>query len=263
MALSPPVSVPAAPVVVAPAGRRRDRPRVPELLSERIRPLVLSRAELLPTAAPFAELLGTPGLRRGSTLVVASTGANGATSIALGLVARASAAGAWCAAVGMEDLGCVAASELGLTLDRLVLVPRPARRAAAVIAALLDGCDVVLVAAGLSMPDRRRLSARARERRSVLVELVGTKAATAVVSEGRFDGADVRFTVTKSAFSGLGQGAGRLRDHRIDVVATRRSASPRELSASLWFAPPGGMHDTIEVSLEETIEEQPRKVSAR
>ena len=261
VALSPSTSVPDEQAV--PAERQRDRLGVPHLLGERIRPLVLSRDELLPTAPPFAELLGTPGIRRGSTLAVVSGGVGGATSLALGLVARASSEGAWLAAVGMENLGCVAAVELGLTLDRLILVPRPGRRAPTTAAALLDGCDVVLVASALSAQDRRRLSARARERRSVLVQLVGAKSATSFSNEGRPEGVDVLISVTKSAFTGLGEGIGRLRGHRIDVVATRRSASPREVSASLWFAPSSDEKEALEVSLEATIEDRKQKVMAQ
>ena len=45
----------------------------------------------------------------------------GATSILLALLAGASAAGSWCAVVGMPSLGLVAAAELGIALDRPLL----------------------------------------------------------------------------------------------------------------------------------------------
>jgi hypothetical protein len=191
----------------------------------------------LPVAPEFAELLGTPGLRRGSTLAVVADGACGTTSVVLGLITAASSQGAWCAAVGLEDLGLVAADELGVALDRLVLVSRPERRFTTVVAALLDGCDVVLAAAPeLAPADRRQLSARAREGRSVLVVLTGSQA-SAVVSRPWPDGVDVRFSVTGSSFAGLGVGSGRMRSHRVDVIATRRAASPREKRARLWLPP--------------------------
>src|SRR5436305_1103558 len=83
-------------------------------------------------------------------------------------------AGSWAAVVGMPDLGLLAAAELGVVLHRLVLVPRPGTELGAVVAALLDGVDLVVVAtdgiallrsrgAGLA----RRLSARARHRGAV------------------------------------------------------------------------------------------------
>ena len=78
-------------------------------------------------------------------------GVTGATSLALALAAGASQAGSWVAAVGLGSLGLVAAAELGVALDRLVLVADPGRERtgwASVVAALVDGFDVVLVAAG-------------------------------------------------------------------------------------------------------------------
>jgi hypothetical protein len=211
------------------------------VLAQRVRPLVLARDELLPVAPEFAELLGTPGLRRGSTLAVVADGARGTTSVVLALVAEASSLGAWCAAVGLKDLGFVAAGELGVALDRLVLVPRPGKRFTTVVAALLDGCDVVLAAAPeLAPADRRRLSVRARERRSVFIVVTGSQAAAVVVGRPWPDGVDVRLAVTGGAFAGLGAGSGRVCSHRVDVVATRRGAHPRERCGYFWLPSPPG-----------------------
>jgi len=241
MAVALPRPAPSELVPGVPGGDRRLRPGVPRVLAQRVRPLVLARDELLPVAPGFAELLGTPGLRRGSTLAVVADGARGTTSVVLALLAEASSLGAWCAAVGLEDLGSVAAGELGVALDRLVLVPRPGKRFTTVVAALLDGCDVVVAAAPeLAPADRRRLSVRARERRSVLVVLTGSQAAAAVVGRPWPDGVDIRLAVTGGVFAGLGAGSGRVCSHRVDVVATRHGAYPREQRASFWLPPPPG-----------------------
>ncbi len=217
MSISFPAPAPAAP---------------PRLLADRLRPTVLARDELLPVAPVYTELLGTPGLRRGSTVAISTTGHAGATALACSLLAAASTEGAWCAAVAIADLGVVAAAEIGVALDRLALVPRPGSKLAPVIAALLDGCDVVLAPADVSAPEFRRLAARARERRSVLVVLSGSRA-VASFPRPVLEGIDVRIEVAGSAFGGLGLGTGRLAHHRIDVVATRRSATPRTVRASL------------------------------
>jgi hypothetical protein len=230
------------------------RPAAPFLLTERFRPLVLAREELLPVAPPFAELLGTPGLRRGSTLAVTSAGGSGATSLALAILAGASREGAWCALVGTDALGTVAAHELGVAFDRLVIVPRPGRRVAAVAAALLDGCDIVAVAAPVSPAEHRKLAARARERRSVLVSLHGLKAAPAF-GRAAVDGIDVRLAVTGGSFEGLGRGSGCLRRQRVEVVATRRSAAPREVSVCLLLTSCGA-----ETTLEMLPDEQSERV---
>jgi hypothetical protein len=152
---------------------------------------------MLPVPAAFRPLLPGHGLRRGSTVTVSRS-----ASLALALVARASADGSWVAAVGLPDLGVVAAAESGLTLERLALVPHPWPRAwVTVVAALLDAIDVVLVRPppGLRAADARRLSARAWERGAVLVSLGAWS-----------EPADLRLAVTASQWQGLGQGHGSL-----------------------------------------------------
>ncbi|NTW41003.1 MAG: hypothetical protein HGA44_14190, partial [Cellulomonadaceae bacterium] len=120
----------------------------------------------LPVDARLADLLPSRGLDRGTTVVVA-----GSTSLVLGLLVEASRGGSWVAVVGLPAVGVLAAAQMGLDLDRVVLVPDPGPDGPQVVAALLDGMDVVVVGprATLLDGDRRRLSARARERSSVLV----------------------------------------------------------------------------------------------
>ena len=121
-------------------------------LAGRVQPLDLARERRLPVLPAFDPLLPATGLRRGTTVAVgAAPGVTGATSLALALAAGASQAGSWVAAVGLGSLGLVAAAELGVALDRLVLVADPGRERtgwASVVAAMVDGFDVVLVAAG-------------------------------------------------------------------------------------------------------------------
>ena len=75
---------------------------------------VLAGERLLPLVPALAATFPAAGLRRGATVVVdAGADAQGAVSLALALAAGASAAGSWCAVVGVPDLGPVAAAELG------------------------------------------------------------------------------------------------------------------------------------------------------
>ena len=76
----------------------------------------------------------------------------GGVSLALSLVAAATVEGAWAAAVGLPSLGLLAAAELGVRLERLALVPVPGDRWPVVVAALLDGMDLLL----LGLPGRAR-----------------------------------------------------------------------------------------------------------
>jgi hypothetical protein len=187
----------------------------------------LAAERLLPVVAALAPLLPGHGLRRGSTVAVARSAA-----LALALVAGASAAGSWVAAVGLPDLGMVAAAECGIALERLALVPEPgARDWAVVVAAFLDAVDVVLVRPppGLRGVQARRLVARARERGAVLVPLGPWP-----------ERADLRLAVTASRWRGLGQGHGRLEARQVEVAVGGRGAASRPHRAWLWLPDPDG-----------------------
>ena len=166
----------------------------------------------LPVDGRLAGLLPSGALDRGTTLVV-----SGSTSLLLGLVAEASRAGSWAAVVGMPAVGVLAAAQLGLDLDRLVLVPTPGPDAALVVGALLDGMDLVVVGpqAALVDVDRRRLSARARERSRVLL------------STAPWPGASVVLTAGTSRWEGLDRGHGRLRSRLLWVQRDGRGAAAR------------------------------------
>lgn len=180
--------------------------------SERAAPL--DGGQLLPVAAPLRPLLPSGGLRRGHVVAVRSS-----TALLLALLSEASAAGAWCALVGMPEVGLVAAAEAGLALPRVALVPRPGAAVVAVVAALLDGLDLVAVAGvqRLRAADRQRLAARARQRGAVLLPV------------GRWPGADLVLTVASGRWHGLdGGGAGRLRERWARVRVRGRGAAHRE-----------------------------------
>ncbi len=210
-------------------------------LAERVRPVTLTREQRLPVLPALERLLPGAGLRRGATVSVgAAAGVGGATSLALALMAQASQAGSWVAAVGVPSLGLVAADELGVALERLVLVAAPERDAwGGVVAALIDGFDVVVLQAGrggVRAADARRLVARARERGAVLVQL-GT---------GWPDGADLQLEVTQARWEGLDAGHGHLQARKVRVVRGGRgeAAQPRHLD--LWLPAPSGELATSE-----------------
>ena len=145
----------------------------------------------------------------------------GSTSLALALVAGPAAAGSWIAGIGVSSLGLVAAGELGVPLDRLVLVADPpAASWGAIVATLVDAFDVVLVRARrVGASDARRLTARARERGAVLV-LLGDEAAAWP------EAPDVRLRVADAQWQGLGAGHGHLRARRVQSRSTAGAARP-------------------------------------
>lgn len=149
------------------------------------------------------------GLRRGQVIAV-----EGSTSLLLALVARASREGAWAAMVGMPHAGVLAAARRGIDLGRLALIPHPGAQASAALGACIDGMDIVMVGQGmvLSDADRRRLSARAKERGCVMVVA------------GMWPGAHVVLTVERARWRGIGTGEGRLRERGVTVAIGGRSA---------------------------------------
>lgn len=182
---------------------------------------------VLPVVPELRSLLPAGGLRRGTTVAIAGgAGAgSGATSVLLVLLAAASRAGSWCAVVGVPALGAVAAAEAGIELSRLALVPSPGPGWPRVVAALLDGVDIVVVAppGPVAAPVVDRLAARARQRGAVLVPY------------GRWDSADVVLQAVGGVWEGLGLGHGRLRCRRLTVTAWGRGAAARHREAHLWL----------------------------
>jgi hypothetical protein len=226
VALAEPIDV--APVPAAPA--RRPAVGLPTVVA-RTRPVALAREALLPVAPAFDGLLPDAGLRRGTTVAVG--GGPGATSLALALGAAASAAGSWAGAVGLPSLGLEGAGELGVALERLLLVEPPPDRWATVVAALLDAVDLVHVALPprVRRGDARRLAARARERGAVLVVHAPRS------SSGAWPEApEVRLTVAGATWEGpVGDGAGRLAARRVEVVGGGRGAAARPRRAVVWL----------------------------
>ncbi|TDE00607.1 hypothetical protein E1269_25140 [Jiangella asiatica] len=165
------------------------------------------------------------GLRRGQVVSVSGTG-----MLPLALLAGASAAGAWCAVVGMPEFGVLAAADMGADLDRVVLVVDPGEQWAEVVAVLLTAAEVVLVRPPVQVTGQlaRRLVALARRHGSALVVL------------GEWEGAQTRLRVASSLWVGVEHGGGYLRGQRVRVEASGRGASARPRSVWLWLPGPDG-----------------------
>jgi len=178
-------------------------------------------AATLPTLDALAGAL-PGGLKKGSTVTV-----EGGMSLVLALLAAPSAAGLWGAVVGVPEIGLTAGRELGVDLDRLVLIPHPGDTWATVVAALADAIDVVVVRPPRPVRgnDARRLAARVRQRGSVLVCL------------GEWEGADLRLTVTAHRWEGLGNGHGRLRWHAMTLRTGGRGAAAIPRTEEVWLHP--------------------------
>ena len=189
--------------------------------------------DLVPVLPALRPVIPGGGLRPGWVVSVGASGAaaaRGAASLGLALIAGAAGHGGWCAAVGLPDLGVVAAAGMGAEPERLLLVDDPGQRWPDVVAALIDAVDLVLVRppARPSPTLTRRLAAVARRGRCVLV------------ADGDWSGAQLRLGVAAAEWTGPGAGHGHLAGRRAHVVATGNGAAGPGRSAWVWLPGPDG-----------------------
>lgn len=164
----------------------------------------------LPVPPELRPLLPGGALRPGGTTVV-----RGSLHLALALISAASAAGAWCGVVGLPRLGLEAVQELGIALDRLVLVPDPASHTTVIVSTLSEVLKVVLLSPHVRMSpsEVERLGARLRDHGSTLIAL------------DTWPRADCTLRVTGSRWEGLGCGHGMLNAREMSVRSEDRRGS--------------------------------------
>lgn len=191
------------------------------------------RSRMLPVHQALAGLFPRGGLRRGSTVVVKNS-----TSLLFALLARATDTGSWAALVGMPNLGLRAAAELGVAVDRLALVRHPGADLPRVVAALLDGMDLVAVdPRRLTDAQIHRLSARVRNRGAVLI------------ATGAWPGADLELTQEVTSWDGLGDGHGHLTAREVHLHVRGRGSAARPADA--WLHLPSADGSTAELPVPE------------
>ena len=196
-------------------------------LQARIRGMQRNRLDTraIPTHPALADLLPGGALAAGGRYQVAAS-----TTLALALLQGPSAAGAWCAVVGVPDVGIEAAAGLGIDLERLVLVPHPGQHWMSVVSALVDVVSVVLVKPPVRdgrsrVPEAAagKLAARLRQREAVLVAL------------GEWPQADAALTISESDWVGLGSGFGHLTARQVTVGSVASAWQGRVKSRRLWL----------------------------
>lgn len=165
-----------------------------------------------PAPGPLSQLLP-----RGTVAVL-----SGARSLALRMVAAATAEGGHAAIVGQPDVGLLAAVEMGADLSRVAVIPYPGTDPVEVAAVLLDGLDLVVLALGgrsVPMARARAVTARARQ-----------KGCTLLVTGGDWHGASARLDARVCGYEMVGSGGaavpGRGRIGRVRVDTRTRSRIP-------------------------------------
>lgn len=203
-----------------------------EQLRGRVAPVTLAAEQLLAVPEAFQLLFAGGGLPRGSSVGFAGAGS---WSVAMALAASALGVGGWLAVLGVEELGLVAAAELGVRLDRVLVVSSVASAQLGLVAAtLMEAVEVIALhpRSMVSTRDARRLTARARERGTVLFHLDG----------GRHwpEALDLSVTVAPSRCFGIGEGHGHLQFRQLEVATTGRRAASRQRRVSVLAGGPGG-----------------------
>jgi hypothetical protein len=205
---------------VARDGAEAGADRVAELQA-RIRQMQATKLDsrLIPTHPAIAPLLPGGGLKQGAVYSVQRS-----AMLIMALLATASAAGSWCAVVGVPEFGVEAADHAGIALDRLVLVPHPGDQWLAVTAAIADVIEVVVTRPPQRASDSSvaRLSARLRQRGATLLVI------------GTWPQSEAMISLSDSRWHGIGTGHGHLAAREATVTVTS-ALTGRPRSARLWL----------------------------
>lgn len=172
----------------------------------------------LPVPAALAGVLPAGGLRRGAAVSVSD-------DAGLLLALASGNRDGWYAAVGLPELGLLAASGYGIDPGRLLLVDAPGRQWPEVVAALAGAVEVILLRPSGAVAPQLAARLGAVLRRSGCVLLVA----------GEWPGAELRLSVRESRWVGLGPGYGLLAGRRALVQVEGRGAAARARTARVWL----------------------------
>lgn len=209
------------------SGRGSGRDRTAEI--ERLR---AKMQRLQQQGVPARSLATHPGLAGLVELRAGMAYGVDNNTLALLMLAGPSAAGEWATVIGVPDFGAEAAAELGVRLERTILVPEPGESWLEAVAALVDVTGLVVVRPPDRVPERttERIGARLRTRGAALV---------ALGAPGTWPRAEAHLAVVEPRWAGLGRGEGFLSEHEL-VVEVRRGAGGRAIRrGTLWLGERG------------------------
>lgn len=208
-------------------------------LEQQVSPVTLANEELLAVPEALSPLFPRDGLQRGWSVGFSGTGG---WSLAMAMLGTAIGANGWAACVGLEEFGLVAADEVGVQLDRLLMVESPGPdHLASVIASLVEVVDVICIgpastaagrSTGIGIRDARRLMARAREQNAVLFHLDGGRSWPQPL--------DVDLETEAGGWTGIGRGHGSLATRRLLVRSSGRRSMARPRHVDILLPGPDG-----------------------
>lgn len=192
----------------------------------------------LPVPDALAPLFPAGALERGSVTEAADIGVLLALAgAAIQHPERIPELTGWVAAIGIPELGLLAATGYGIDPARLLLVDRPGDRWPEVVAALAPSVDVIL----LRPPDpvtptvARRLGAHLR------------RGSAAVLTPVTWPGSTLRLQISASTWVGLGAGHGLLCGRQVTVEASGRGrAAVPGRTARVWLPDADGRVRAVE-----------------
>lgn len=199
---------------------------------EAVRPITLSREHLLEVPEALAPLFPGGGLQHGWSVGVSGPGS---WTLVAAMVAPSLGDEGWMAVIGAPSVNLVAGAEVGLRMDRVLVVDTPpAGQWGAVVAALLEAVQVVVVnpATAVGGRDARRIVSRLREQRGILIHLDGGVSWPI--------GLDMNLSCSTVAWEGIGNGHGYLRFRQLVVEGVGRRSASRPRSVSIWMPGPDG-----------------------
>jgi hypothetical protein len=210
-------------------------------LQDRLAPVTLAREQLLAVPDPLLPLFPFGGLQKGQSIGFRGPGS---WSIAMAMAGALLGNDTWMAIVGVEELGLLSAAEVGVRLDRLLLIETPpSAQLATVAAALVEVMGIVVLSPHREVDSRdaRRLTARAREQGSTLFLLDG----------GRHwpQALDLTITTRPEWWEGVGQGHGHLQWRQLSVEAIGRRSSARQRQVSVLLPGPDGGLTSLDPAL--------------
>lgn len=159
-------------------------------------------------------------VQRGSVLLFAGMQNSGVTSTVFEFLSAMEIRNDWCALVGFENLGFLAASEKGVDLKKLALIPDPGKAVAQVAAVLLEAFPVVVVKNPrfISHSQARNLIARIKVHKSIMVVIWHTlHVNVGVESSPWFFLSDYVIEHSISGFYGLGEGDGFIKERIVSL----------------------------------------------